>query len=284
MNRKKNNFSSGALLILLVLALVMVLFISYVTGFHGGVLGSVSDLLFTPMQKGFTYIENSSVESAKGRKTEKELTEENKALQKQVDDLTTQLNNVQLQQSELSDLQKLYQLDQQYSGFKKTGARVIARGSSNWFNTFTIDKGTRDGIKTDMNVIAGSGLVGIVTKTGRDYAIVRSIIDDTSNVSGMSLNTGNLCIVSGSLETMNQENMINLSDLEDPDKKIGDGEPIVTSNISDKYLPGILIGYINKTKADANGITESGTLVPAVDFKHLQNVLVILETKETGEQ
>ena len=87
---------------------------------------------------------------------------------------------MQLQQSELEDLQKLYKLDQQYSGFKKTGARVIARGSSNWFNTFTINKGSQDGIKVDMNVIAGDGLVGIVTKVGKNYAIVRSIIDDTS--------------------------------------------------------------------------------------------------------
>lgn len=284
MKRKKNSITSGALLIILSLVCVMILFISYVTDFNGGLISSVSDYVFVPMQKGFTYVESSFERDKTDAHTLASLKSENEKLTKQVNDLTTQLNNVQLQQSELEDLQKLYKLDQQYSGFKKTGARVIARGSSNWFNTFTINKGSQDGIKVDMNVIAGDGLVGIVTKVGKNYAIVRSIIDDTSNVSAMSLNTGDLCIASGSLERMTSENMIAFNSLEDPKDAINQGEPIVTSNISDKYLPGILIGYVNELKKDSNDITKSGTITPAVDFKHLQNVLVILQTKEKTEE
>ena len=284
MKRKKNSVTSGALLIILSLVCVMILFISYVTDFNGGLISSVSDYVFVPMQKGFTYVESSFERDKTDAHTLASLKSENEKLTKQVNDLTTQLNNVQLQQSELEDLQKLYKLDQQYSGFKKTGARVIARGSSNWFNTFTINKGSQDGIKVDMNVIAGDGLVGIVTKVGKNYAIVRSIIDDTSNVSAMSLNTGDLCIASGSLERMTSENMIEFNSLEDPKDAINQGEPIVTSNISDKYLPGILIGYVNELKKDSNDITKSGTITPAVDFKHLQNVLVILQTKEKTEE
>ena len=284
MKRKKHSITSGALLIILSLVCVMILFISYVTDFNGGLISSVSDYVFVPMQKGFTYVESSFERDKTDAHTLASLKSENEKLTKQVNDLTTQLNNVQLQQSELEDLQKLYKLDQQYSGFKKTGARVIARGSSNWFNTFTINKGSQDGIKVDMNVIAGDGLVGIVTKVGKNYAIVRSIIDDTSNVSAMSLNTGDLCIASGSLERMTSENMIEFNSLEDPKDAINQGEPIVTSNISDKYLPGILIGYVNELKKDSNDITKSGTITPAVDFKHLQNVLVILQTKEKTEE
>ena len=96
----------------------------------------------------------------------------------------------------------------------------------------------------------------------------------------MSLNTGNLCIVSGDIKTMTNENRINLTNLEDPDNQITEGEPIVTSNISDKYLPGILIGYVTTLSENANNLTKSGTLTPAVDFKHLQNVLVIMQVKE----
>jgi rod shape-determining protein MreC len=284
MKRKKNSITSGALLIILSLVCVMILFTSYVTDYNGGLISSVSNYVFVPMQKGFTYVESSFERDKTDAHTLASLKSENEKLTKQVNDLTTQLNNVQLQQSELEDLQKLYKLDQQYSGFKKTGARVIARGSSNWFNTFTINKGSQDGIKVDMNVIAGDGLVGIVTKVGKNYAIVRSIIDDTSNVSDMSLNTGDLCIASGSLERMTSENMIEFNSLEDPKDAINQGEPIVTSNISDKYLPGILIGYVNELKKDSNDITKSGTITPAVDFKHLQNVLVILQTKEKTEE
>ena len=81
---------------------------------------------------------------------------------------------------------------------------------------------------------------------------------------------------------MNKKNEIDIQNLEDKDNKISQGEPIVTSNVSSKYLPGILIGYVSDLKNDSNDLTKSGTLTPAVDFKHLQSVLVILQTKETS--
>ena len=58
------------------------------------------------------------------------------------------------------------------------------------------------------------------------------------------------------------------------------GDKVVTSNISEKYLPGILIGYVCELNNDANNLTKSGQITPVVDFKHLQEVLVILELKD----
>ena len=63
---------------------------------------------------------------------------------------------------------------------------------------------------------------------------------------------------------------------------IRNGDKIVTSNISGKYLPGILIGYTKDVTTDANNLTQSGYLVPAVDFGQLQEVLVITKKKENG--
>ena len=54
---------------------------------------------------------------------------------------------------------------------------------------------------------------------------------------------------------------------------------IVTSNISEKYLEGILIGYAKDITLDSNNLTQSGYIVPAVDFKHINTVLVILDKK-----
>ena len=204
-------------------------------------------------------------------------------MQAQVDELSTQITNIRLQQSELVTLRELYELDQTYADYEKTGAHVIARGTSNWFDTFTIDKGSEDGIKVNMNVIAGSGLVGIVTDVGKNYAVVRAIIDDTSNVSGMIVSTTDTCIVSGSLSTMTDSNMILFSNLEDSENKVSVGDSVVTSNISDKYLPGILIGYVTEISDDSNQLTKSGKITPVVDFKHLQDVLVIMQLKETGK-
>lgn len=86
-------------------------------------------------------------------------------------------------------------IDKAYSQYKKVGARVISKGSGNWYNTFVINKGSKDGIKVNMNVIADGGLVGIVTETGRTYAKVCSIINDSSSVSAKSSQAGDTCVV-----------------------------------------------------------------------------------------
>ena len=146
-----------------------------------------------------------------------------------------------------------------------------------------IDKGSDDGIAVDMNVIAGAGLVGRVMDVGPDWAKVQSIIADNSSVSGMVLSSSDNLIVSGDLELYSQ-GLINFSKLVDEADKVKVGDKIVTSNISDKYLPGILIGYISTLDDDSNNLTKSGTLTPAVDFEHMNVVLVILEQKKDTNQ
>ena len=133
-----------------------------------------------------------------------------------------------------------------------------------------------------MNVIADGGLVGIITETGPDWATVRSIIDDSSNVSAMCSSTLDTCLVTGDL-TLMDEGKLQFIQLNDKDDAVSVGEKIVTSNISDKFLKGILIGYISDISTDANNLTKSGYLVPVVDFAHLQEVLVIKAVKQTGK-
>lgn len=281
--RGKSSFPSKYILLLLTVICIMLLFAGYATGYAGEPIRTICNYVFVPMQKGLDYVGESISINSDDTKTKEQLIAENAQLQEQIDELSTQLTNTRLQQSELDTLRELYDLDQTYADYKTTGAHVIGKGTSNWFNTFTIDKGSKDGIRVDMNVIAGSGLVGIVTDVGKNYAVVRAIIDDTSNVSGMILSNNDNCIVSGNLKSMTESNMITFSNLEDSEDKVSTGDSVVTSNISDKYLPGLLIGYVTDITEDNNNLTKSGEITPVVDFKHLQDVLVIMQLKETGK-
>ena len=281
--RGKSSFPSKYILLLLTVICIMLLFAGYATGYAGEPIRTICNYVFVPMQKGLDYVGESISINSDDTKTKEQLIAENAQLQEQIDELSTQLTNTRLQQSELDTLRELYDLDQTYADYKTTGAHVIGKGTSNWVNTFTIDKGSKDGIKVDMNVIAGSGLVGIVTDVGKNYAVVRAIIDDTSNVSGMILSNNDNCIVSGNLKSMTESNMITFSNLEDSEDKVSTGDSVVTSNISDKYLPGLLIGYVTDITEDNNNLTKSGEITPVVDFKHLQDVLVIMQLKETGK-
>lgn len=278
--RLASEIPSKYLLTILSIVCIMLLFFSYSTGFSGGPIETIANYIFVPLQKGIDYVGSSLSISAEDSKSKKELIAENEELQAQISDLNDQISNMQLKLTELSKLQDLYDLDQTYYDYETTGARVIAKDSSNWYNTFTIDKGTKNGIAIDMNVIASGGLVGIVTSVGDSYAVVKSIIDDDSNVSAMISSTEDNCIVSGNLDLMSSESTISFADLDDDDNQVAIGDIITTSNISDKYLPGLLIGYVASISEDENNLTKSGTLTPVVDYKHISDVLVILQLKE----
>ncbi len=280
MKRKsKHSIPTKYTLLVLTIFCVIIMFVSFTLNLSGGPLNSIAGYIFVPMQKGInqigTWIANQTDELASLRG----VMQKNKELQAKVDELTQELNTIKLEQYELDNLRKLMELDQKYPSYDKVAARVIGNDGGNWFSTFLIDKGENDGIEKDMNVIAGSGLVGIVIDTGPNYAKVRSIIDDASNVSGMALSTADRCIVNGNLASMNENQVIQFTDLKCDDNAVKTGEQIVTSHISDKYLEGILIGYVNTIERDSNNLTYSGTVTPAVDFQHLQEVLVVLDKK-----
>ena len=210
-----------------------------------------------------------------------EALQENEALSQELARLTEENNRLQAEQFELERLRNLYELDQEYMQYDKIGARVIARDSEKWFQVFRINKGSADGIAVDMNVVAGGGLVGIVTDVGANYATVRPIIDDTSRVGAMSVDPSYNCIVAGDL-TLYAQGRLRLTDFS-RDAVLDNGDQIVTSNISTKFLPGILIGYAVDVTMDPDHLTQSGYLIPAADFDNLQEVLVITELKQTGE-
>lgn len=280
--KRKSQFTLPTKYILLGMTVlcVTVMFLSFTFNLSGGPLNAVAGYVFVPMQKGINAVGGWMSEKADNLKNLNDVMQKNEELQAQVDELTAELNTIKLEQYDLDNYRALLELDDKYPSYKKVAANVIGKDSGNWFNTFIIDKGSKDGIEKDMNVIAGSGLVGIVTDVAPNYAKVKSIIDDTSSVSGMDLATSDNCIIRGNLQMMNENQEIELSDLKDTDDQVQAGDQIVTSYISDKYLQGILIGYIKDVSVDSNNLTKSGTITPVVDFEHIQEVLVILDKKE----
>ena len=241
-------------------------------------LKNVVAVVTVPMQKGMNYMGMWASDSYDSFQEVNALLKENKELKNKIDELNEENNQLRQDSYELDRLRDLYALDQKYPGYEKVGARIIGTTSDNWFSTFTVDKGSKDGIEVDMNVIATGGLVGIVTEVGDNYAVIKTVIEDGSYVSGMLIDTGDICAVKGNIELMDQ-GIIEVEHFKNS-SVVRNGDKVVTSNISDKYLPGILVGYVKDVTTDANNLTQSGYLVPAVDFEHLQEVLIIKQKKE----
>ena len=231
------------------------------------------------MQKGISYVGRWLSDLSDNFETLQDMKKQNETLQSKVDELTIDNTRLRQDEYELERLRDLYKLDQNYSDYEKIGAHVIANNGTNWFSDFTIDKGSADGIKVNCNVLAGSGLVGLVTEVGPHYARVRSIIDNSSNVSAMILSTSDTCIVRGDLKLMD-DGRLRFEKLANNDNDIKVGEQVVTSYVSDRFVQGLFIGYISEINVDSNNLTRSGYITPAVDFSKIQEVLVLTKTKE----
>lgn len=284
--KRKSKFVIPTKYILMIMTGICVaaMLISFTLNISGGPLNTVAGYVFVPMQQGINTVGAWITDKADNLKKLSDVMAENEELKIQVDKLTTDLNTVNLEQYELENLRELLDLDQKYPSYEKVAANVIGKDGGNWFSSFIIDKGTENGIEVDMNVIAGSGLVGIVTDVGPNYAKVTSIINDMNKVGGMVTTTSDNLIVSGSLQNMNENMVIEFGNLSDSDEEVQVGDPVVTSYISDQYQQGILIGYISSLETDSNNLTKSGTITPAVDFEHIEEVLVILNKKQTAEE
>lgn len=240
-----------------------------------------ANYLLVPIQSGVSRFGNTTAARIRENRRLHEVYAENEELVKRIDELVEENNQLRSEALELERLRELYKLDLNYQDYPKVAARVISRDSQKWFNIFRVDKGMADGITKDMNVIGGGGLIGIVVDVGANYATVRSIIDDESNVYAMSQYSNDTCLVKGSIEAY-ETGVLNISNI-DKNAVFNDGDAVITSNLSTKYLPGILIGYASDISIGPQHLTKSGRLIPAADFSDIQEVLIITQIKtESG--
>ncbi len=279
--KKKNRFSikTKHWIIIMTIVCIGLIALAATSRFSFAPVQQGAGYVISPFQKGINVAGTWLRDQTSGFMNARKLKNENDALQEKVDKLTEENSNLLQDQDELERLRQMYTLDKDYSEYEKVAAQVISKDPGNWYNTFVINRGSDDGIQVDMNVLANGGLAGIVTEVGKDWATVRSIIDDSSNVSAMVATTSDDCVVTGNLLLMD-EGKLNFIQLKDKEDKAQVGDRIVTSNISDKFLKGILIGYIDEINNDTNNLTKNGYLIPVVDFAHIHEVLVIKRTEE----
>ena len=279
---KRNNPSMRphtGLLILVGVCLFLLLLSSFSSGFSNALRRGV-DAVLMPMQKGM----NTAGRYLSGRienyRDLSDIQEMYELLSDELAVLRAENARLKLRENELDEMRRLLDLAEQYPQYDTVGAHIIGKNSSNWYRSFLIDKGSRDGIRVNMNVLADGGLVGIVTAVGDSYATVSTIINDSQYVSAMSARTGSGCIVAGDL-SLYADGLLQLQNIGmDADMAVGD--MIVTSNISSLYVPGLLIGFVESVSPDPNQLQQSGTMRPAADFDELDSVLIVTTMKVSG--
>ena len=220
-----------------------------------------------PMEKGLNSMGQWVGEQKEHSRSVNDLLEENENLEREIDQLNAKISSMENNLSELESLRELLKMKEVYPDYEMVGARIISKEAGNWYHSFIIDKGSNDGIKKDMNVIYDNGLAGIVTDVSATNATVRAIIDDTSSVSGMLSKSTELCIVNGDLK-LYQEGLLDVEMIA-KDAQVTAGDEVVTSYISDKYLPGLVIGYISDVQMDSSNLSQNAKITPKVSFDNI---------------
>ena len=277
-NRFSKFFTPKRILLAVVFFCVVLTATSFFTDKLITPLRNAFSYIVVPIQNGINSIGSVLVDNDNKKKTIEELQAQNKELESELESLKAENEALKGDEDELSTLRNFYSMESQLASYTKVGARVIGTTSTNWNQSFTIDQGSKNGIKVDMNVITDKGLVGIVTEVYDSYSVVTTMIADNSNVSAMDERTKDLCIVEGDI-TLMDSGIVKLSRIK-TNAQMQSGDKVVTSNISSKYLPGLLVGYVKDITTDDSGLSKSGNLIPAADFDHLTDVIVITTTKE----
>ncbi|MBQ1399164.1 MAG: rod shape-determining protein MreC [Lachnospiraceae bacterium] len=274
MNKRRVNVPLRYIIFILVFVCVGLMVASVVSPSFANAVTGAGYRVLAPIQNTLNRAGNSLTSTFSEIGSMSSLREENAALSARVEELEEENRLLYQSLYELDSLRELYGLSEDYHQFEMVGARIIQRSNGNWYHEFVINKGSDDGIYLGSNVIADGALVGRVTYVGPNYSRVLSIIDDSSNVGGVSRENGSYCVVRGDL-ALYQEGHLRIDHIRG-DAVIEDGDLIVTSNTSNVYFPGIAIGYASGVEMSANNLTQTGWLTPIADFSDLENVLVIV--------
>lgn len=254
--------------ILIVLSAVVVVGKKY----NIAIVSSMADAITYPIQKTVNFI-SSGVSGVSRYFTDLDtLIAENASLTQENERLVYENTILEQFRNENNQLKGLLEIEQRYREYPNLGANIIGRDPGNWYKVFNIDKGTKDNIAENDVILSSGGLVGHVVEADLFSSKVLGIIDDRSYVSAKVVRTGDIGILRGDIELTNKGMCKMEISIE---SEVVKGDQIITSHLSSVYPPGIPIGIVEEVTIGKNGLTQYAYVKPFVDFKHLENVLII---------
>ncbi len=253
--------------------ILVVMGISFATRGSSSASGNVLGGVFSPVQDFFSSIGN-GVSGFFGFVFDmKDFQQENLELKDQVDQLSARVRELEAYEKENERLRQMLDFKASSGERDIVGCEIIAKDPGNWFYSFTIDKGSDDGISVNDTVMSGYGLVGRVSEVGASWAKVQTIVDTDSSVGALVTRTQEYAIVDGDL-TLADKGQCTMSALV-KDTSLILGDVVVTSGLGDVFPEGILIGTVAEIKSDSMGYSQYAVIDMAVDLKKIQEVMVI---------
>lgn len=247
---------------------LVLLSLSFTGRWEGGWLRKAVLTVSGPPQEAFHWVKG-RLEDAIGRYLYLvELEEENRRLKAALKRLTFERNRLLEEAQEVARLRRLLGFKDS-TGLEMVPARVISLSPQPHGRTFTIDKGTKDGLAKGMPVVSWEGLVGRVVAVGEGTAVVMPIVERGVTVSVLLQRSRTRAILEGDGWRCR---LIYIP----RDEEVEEGERVITSGLDRVYPKGLLVGVVSKVIRDPRKFFLHVEVVPSVDFSRLEEVMVFV--------
>ncbi len=267
-------FSKKIVIVALIIVVLLILVI--VSHNERSGVNSVSNIISipaAPLQKAFSFVKEKVGDFFGYFEDSREIRAENAELRQRISELEQEVLNFDKLQKENKELRDALNFKDQYDEYDFIGCSIIAKDPGNWFNVFTINRGSKDDIEPDFPVVTAYGLVGRVSKTDLVSSKVVSIIDIESTVSARLSKSRDLIVIRGDVELRSKG--LCRADYIPPNADIMPGDIVETSGIGGIYPKGIIIGKVVSVISNEGQYDSYAIIEPVVDFKRLEEVLVL---------
>ncbi|NLG25684.1 MAG: rod shape-determining protein MreC [Clostridiales bacterium] len=199
-----------------------------------------------------------------------------------IETLKYRVSQLEEASAENQRLNELLDAKSRYQAVDPVYARVIARAPGAWFDVFTVNRGTLDGVDTNMAVITGDALVGHVFEVGLNYAKVRTIIDARSAVAGLIERTRYNGVMRGQLGADSENPRLHMYYMAST-SDVRPGDRVLTSGEDELFPKGIPVGTVQEVSRRSDEADQYVVVAPLADFTRLEEVLVLRQLAEAAD-
>jgi rod shape-determining protein MreC len=237
--------------------------------------GMLVQSVMTPLRAGFSTLRDQAEQYYSYMFGYEALAAENAALKEQLAQMQSDARTADALSRENDRLRALLDMLATHEDYKLVDAYVIARGSVEWSSTMTINRGTNAGIEEGMCAITENHeLIGLVTEVGPNYAVIRTVMDSSLQISAALASSGHSGMVQGNY-TSGRGDVLRMDYL--PSSAIiRNNDQVVTAG-STMYPRDLILGYVVDADFDSTGVAKYALLKPAADIQSLEQVFILTE-------
>ncbi len=206
------------------------------------------------------------------------LAAENEMLKEQIAQMDDAARQADAMARENERLRKLLGLKTEDENYQYMDAYIIAWSANDWTNTITVNRGTKDGVAAGMcAVTANKEMVGLVVEVGTNYAVIKTVLDSSLEISATIASSGYNGMVQGNYID-GHRNLLRMDYL--PTTAVIRNQDQVVTTGSATYPRDLLIGHVVDAGFDDSGVAKFALLEPAADILTLEQVFILTNYEE----